>query len=139
MKTKTNDEIIANNIFKMYRMFRHEYNPNLAFLNLTLIQFHALIYISQNNLVSNNNIASDFQITLPTATSLVDKLIELKLVKRNEDVKDRRKIIVSLTKKGIEIANRTKKMRCLGIDKILSKLSENEKNQLVIITNKLLK
>jgi DNA-binding MarR family transcriptional regulator len=85
-----------------------------------------------------NQIAETFKITMPTATSMIEKLARSKLIKRLSDDKDRRKTLIVLTNKGNDIFTKIKNNKCSNLDKIMSKLTTEEKNQLVKITNKLI-
>ncbi len=132
-----NDQII-NNVFKMSRLVKHEMQPNFDLLNLTVIQVHCLVNVHENKKMSMHEIADTFKITMPTTTVMIEKLVKLKLVARFSDDKDRRKTIIILTNKGNDIFEKIKKNKCVNIDKIMSKLTTEEKNQLVKITNKLI-
>lgn len=132
-----NNQIIKN-VFKMSRLVKHEMQPNFDLLNLTVIQVHCLVYIHENKKLSMNQIAETFKITMPTATAMIEKLARSKLVKRLSDNKDRRKTLIVLTNKGNDIFTKIKNNKCNNLDKIMSKLTTEEKNQLVKITTKLL-
>jgi DNA-binding MarR family transcriptional regulator len=132
-----NDQII-NNVFKMSRLVKHEMKPNFDLLNLTVIQVHCLVNIRENKKMSMHEIADTFKITMPTTTVMIEKLVKLKLVARFSDDKDRRKTIIILTKKGNDIFEKIRKNKCVSLDNIMSKLTIEEKNQLVKITNKLI-
>lgn len=138
MNSKSLDDQIIDNVFKMSRLVKHEMQPNFTFLNLTLIQVHCLVFVHENKRLSMHEIAETFKITMPTTTSMIDKLVKLKLIKRFGDNADRRKILVTLTEKGNSIFEKIRKHKCVSIDKIMSKLTIEEKNQLVKITNKLI-
>jgi len=138
MNSNSVDEQIIENIFKMSRLVKHEMQPNFNFLDLTLIQVHCLVFIHENKKLSMHEIAEMFKITMPTTTSMIEKLVQIKLVERLEDNADRRKTIITLTEKGNVIFTKIKKHKCMSLDKIMSKLTLEEKNQLVKITSKLI-
>ena len=138
MGTNSLNEQIINNVFKMSRLVKHEMQPNFDLLNLTIIQVHCLVHVQENKRLSMHEIAKTFQITMPTATSMIEKLAKLKLIKRLSDNSDRRKTLIVLTKKGNDIFEKIKKNKFVNLDKIMSKLTTEEKNQLVKITNKLI-
>lgn len=139
MNSNSLNEQIIENVFKMGRLVKHEMQPNFDLLNLTVIQVHCLVYVQENKQLSMHEIAETFKITMPTTTVMIEKLARLKLIKRLSDDKDRRKTMIALTKKGDDIFAKIKKNKCVNLDKIMSKLTVEEKNQLVKITNKLIK
>ena len=80
-----------------------------------------------------NEIAKHFGISKPTATTLLDKLIEMKLAKRTADEEDRRIIQVSLTTKGTEFMKKAMEHRKKKMGLMLSFLSERDKKELLRI------
>jgi DNA-binding MarR family transcriptional regulator len=79
------------------------------------------------------DIANHFATTMPTATALVDKLITAKLVKRENDIKDRRIVKINLTKQGEKLLTQVKKQRASKMKKLLSYLSKQDKLDLLRI------
>jgi DNA-binding MarR family transcriptional regulator len=104
---------------------------------LTIMQIRTLILLDQQSNLSMSDLASHFQIELPSATSLVNKLVEQKLLERNEDPADRRLVIISLTKEGKNLAKQVKNDRRKKLAELLSHLSEKEKSQLLSILKNL--
>ena len=80
-------------------------------------------------------IAAHFATTMPTATSLIDKLILARLVKRGNDITDRRVVKLTLTGHGEKILEEISNHRKEKISKILSYLSEQDKKDLLRILN----
>lgn len=76
-------------------------------------------------------------ITKPQMTSLIDKLIEMGYVNRTNDLNDRRRVYISITKEGENIASKINKAINNRIDTHLIKLSQKEletlENGLIIL------
>jgi DNA-binding MarR family transcriptional regulator len=70
---------------------------------------------------------------MPTATALVDKLIAAKLVKRENDVKDRRIVKIFMTKLGDKFLHQVIKRKSEKMGKVLSYLSKQDKLELLRI------
>lgn len=132
MKKDLTNEIIEN-MFKIFRHLKEEMSFKNSFINLSLLQIQALIFIKQNEKSQMREISHHFNIELPSATSLVNNLHKLQLVERFNDPEDRRLVRISLTSKGKSLLNRVKNQRKKKLEKILSYLSENEKNELLHI------
>lgn len=79
------------------------------------------------------DVAEYFHIELPSATSLLNKLCDQKLVERHEDENDRRLVMISLTNEGKKLLQQAMNQRRKKLEKTLSYLSEKEKNELLNI------
>jgi DNA-binding MarR family transcriptional regulator len=83
------------------------------------------------------DIAKCFSITMPSATALIDKLIEMKFVFRKNDETDRRIVKISLTKQGEKLLEEAMKQRMDKINKFLVSLSKKDKEDLLRILQKI--
>jgi len=83
MKSNINKEI-SEVIFNIYRKMKKSFQT-IKTNDLTIIQLHGLIFIKENKNCHLTDVAQAFSITLPTANSLVEKLVNLKLVKKTHD------------------------------------------------------
>ena len=132
MKTNTTDKLIEE-MFGMFRHMRSEMSFTNNFIHLSILQIQALMFISHNEHVSMSDLADYFRIELPSATSLVNKLCEQKLVNRYEDLKDRRLVRIGLTEDGKKLTEEAMCHRRKKVEKMLSYLSEKEKTELMSI------
>ena len=96
-----------------------------------MLQCQALECIKRKAGTHMGDIASHFATTMPTATALVDKLITAKLVKRENDIKDRRIIRISLTKPGEKLLVEVRKQSANKMKKLLSYLPKQDKLELL--------
>ncbi|HVM72822.1 MAG TPA: MarR family transcriptional regulator [Anaerolineales bacterium] len=72
-------------------------------LQLTLPQLRTLFIIAHNKTSSVMQIAQHLGIGDPTASHLIDKLVQARLVERSEDPADRRRAIIQLSPEGEEL------------------------------------
>lgn len=84
-----------------------------------------------------SELASEMQVTPGSMTTHVDQLIKGKLVERQNDPNDRRKVFIALTSKGSTIANFFKEKHLELADEILKMLDKDERNQLVSLLEKI--
>jgi len=131
------NQLIFDKIFNLYRCFKKDFSLQSNILNLTMIQIHALFFIKHNPKSQLTDLAKTFKITLPTATTLTEKLVKLNLIKRINDKSDRRAIHFYLTKKGAAIFKQIDKKRNNIICGFLNRLNIEEKGQLLKILNKI--
>lgn len=136
MTNKLNREII-NYMFEVIKTVKHKMFLCSESANITPVQFGAMYYIYSKKIVSMSQISEYFSTTMPTATSLIDKLIMAKLVVRKHDSKDRRIINISLTTQGEKVLKEAAKNRTNSMNKMLSYLSQVEKEQLLKIFKKI--
>ena len=80
-----------------------------------------------------SEIAGYFRIELPSATSLINKLCDQKLVTRHADPDDRRLVLITLTEEGQKLVIQAMHQRRIKLEKMLSYLSEREKSDLLSI------
>lgn len=132
MKTDNKAEIVEM-MFKVSRLMKNEMSYTNNLVHLSILQIQALCFLNRNKKVSMSDIAGYFRIELSSATSLLNKLYDQKLVERHEDAKDRRLVLITLTSDGKKLLERAMSQRKKKIEKILSYLSAKEKNELLLI------
>ena len=101
--------------------------------HLSMLQLQALILIKKTPNVQMRDIATHFRIELPSATSLLNKLHEMKLVQRQADPDDRRIVRINLTADGQALLKNAMIERSKKIEKLLAFLSEKDKEELLRI------
>jgi DNA-binding MarR family transcriptional regulator len=135
INTQINDQIMEV-FYEISRNIREK----MAFVSeaaqLTVLQIQALIFINRKEVSSMGDLASEFKISLPTATVLLNKLANLNLIRRLKSKSDRRIVNVSLKKKGKSLLKKAMKHRHVNTNKILVYLSlEDRKELLRILSN----
>jgi len=136
INTKINEKIMEV-FFEISRGIREKMSFDCNAAQLTVLQLQTLILINKNKTLSMGDIANEFKISLPTATVLSDKLVKIKLVKRNKSVSDRRIVNVSLTEKGKTLLKKAMKQRHIKINELLSYLPLKDREMLFKILDNL--
>ena len=128
-------ELVERNLKLGDRLFRQllpTVPKELLELDMTMSQLKIALLLFLNGPLRMSDIASQLEITLPTATSLVDRLVEKEHVIRENQPDDRRIVLCKLSPKGqkavsqmwVSSRNRTKELlEALDITK-LQMLSE---------------
>jgi DNA-binding MarR family transcriptional regulator len=133
---KTDQEIILF-IYKISRLVRkHTVDASHIAEEPTMLQLQTLMNLS-HGAVTMGHIAQELYIKLPTASSLVDRLIEAGYIKRISDKLDRRITKIDLTEKGKQILTITMKAKMKKMEFILNILSTGEKKSIVSIMKNL--
>lgn len=78
---------------------------------LPLAQVKALIYLYDNGERSMSEVAGGLGVSLPSASELIDRLIERGLVQKTQDTADRRRVVISLTDPAIAYGRRMHDLR----------------------------
>jgi len=124
-------------MFKNSRLFKDRTTSSSEFTHLSILQIHTLSLLKKNASLPMSEIAEYFRIELPSATSLLNKLVALQLVKREQDTKDRRLVKIVLTEKGDDLLKKAMDERVTHIERMLSYLSGTEQQELLRLLEKL--
>jgi MarR family transcriptional regulator, organic hydroperoxide resistance regulator len=101
------NDAVSNEVVGLFRELLHAVlvssTPAWLDLQLTLPQLRIVFIVAHGESASVTQIAQRLGIGEPTASHLVDKLVQAHLVKRAEDSEDRRRTKVRLTPAGEEL------------------------------------
>jgi DNA-binding MarR family transcriptional regulator len=92
--------------------------------NVSYPQFFLLAYLSSEEYLTMSDIAKKMGHSTAAATGLVDRLEKLAYVERIHAAEDRRKIMVRITQKGVELVARMRKEIASDLAGILSSMDE---------------
>ena len=138
MTDKVLNEQIAECMFMLSRLMKEEMTFDSETAQLTILQLQALLFIKRNEAVTMTEVATHFGISLPTATSLSNKLVTAKLITRENNTTDRRIVTLVLTPKGKDLLIKAMKYRSAKLQTMLSYMSLPEKEQLLDIIKNLI-
>lgn len=133
MDTSTIKKLLINIPVKMCRNLNQNLiNSILRELNYDISQHHLSILklLDETQRANITEVVEHLNITKPQMTASTDKLVMLDYIVRENDVADRRKIYISLTKKGKEVVSAIDEHMNILADEALSELSDYEMEQL---------
>lgn len=131
-KESTEEQIFLL-IHRVMRLLRKQ----TAALNeeeLSMRELQALSVISQNK-NTMGKIADDLVISLPSATSLVEKLVENGFAERTQDAHDRRIVLIHLTKEGEKKLKNATATKMKRMSYLMEKISPHDKKNILAILN----
>jgi DNA-binding MarR family transcriptional regulator len=134
MKTKEEKLSRIISLIFMMRKLSHESNECQR-KSISMLQYMTLRFIKDKQPLMKE-VAESFDITPPSATSLVDTLAKVGFVKRLEDPNDRRIKRIVITKKGENMLEQRQKEVADHMRKKLEKLNESELESLTKILSK---
>lgn len=94
--------------------------------NISFPQFFLLTYLSSEDYLTMSDIAKKMGHSTAAATGLVDRLEKLSYVERVHAAEDRRKIMVRITPKGVELVSKMRKEIANDLAGILSDMDEDQ-------------
>jgi len=71
--------------------------------DLTVPQFRTLVFVNNNTGASLSEVAEHMGITLPSTSKLVDDLIKKGMMTRREHLRDRRRVSLAVTPRGVAV------------------------------------
>ncbi len=108
-------------------------------LPLTIPQIVVLEFLTDHGPRKMNELATALHVTMSAVTVIVDKMIKLKLVKRERSSEDRRVVNVILLNKGRETARRIKDARRNLVNELFSTVTVEDRQQYLRILRKVYK
>lgn len=123
------------NIFKLFKGKMKGFSD----VSLSITEVGALHYINKRRETTMKELSEFLEITPPSTTAVIDKMIKLNILKRSFNEDDRRNVILSLTNQGKEMFEKARKEKIKIVKNILSCLSEKERLELCRIFKKILK
>lgn len=100
---------------QLFRQLLPTVPQDILSLDVTMPQLKILLVLYVGGPRRMSDIASHLDVTLPTATSLVDRLVDKQYVYREDDLADRRVVLCHLSEHGEEAVTRiwhSARMRC---------------------------
>ena len=125
-KEKTQPAVV-DRIVKAYNLISQGINPSfLTKMSLTTSQMKVLLLFEEEKKFSMGELSVLYSVSLSTMTSMVDRLFQNGILKRERDRTDRRIVLVSLTSKGKKVLTRLVDVRREVLESFLYTLDENE-------------
>lgn len=94
--------------------------------NVSFPQFFLLTYLSSEEYLTMSDIAKKMGHSTAAATGLVDRLEKLSYVERTHAAEDRRKIMVRITAKGVELVSKMRAEIANDLAGILAGMDEDQ-------------
>ena len=93
-------------------------------LDLSMAQLKTLLMLHTSGVLPIGQIAESLGVGQPTASHLVDRLVQAQLVVRAEDPLDRRRTLAQLSVQGQDLAERLQQIRAVPLRRWLAQLDD---------------
>jgi MarR family transcriptional regulator, organic hydroperoxide resistance regulator len=117
---------------KMMHYLNAEENRELTGLGITPGQINALLVLYLHDDLTMGKLSSEIYLAESAATRLVNRLVNLNLVKRRGDDKDRRVVRVTLTSYGRQLARLVFERRSYRFNNLAQHLDPTERENLIV-------
>jgi DNA-binding MarR family transcriptional regulator len=94
--------------------------------SLSLIHLHVLTILELEGPLSMSRLAEQLDVSVASATGIVDRMEQRRLIERRHDEADRRVVSVHPTRLGGEVFARLRRHRRDRLAKVLAQLTEDE-------------
>lgn len=101
-------------------------SPELSKGQISFSQFFLLTYLSSEEYLTMSDIAKKMGHSTAAATGLVDRLEKLSYVERVHAAEDRRKIMVRITSKGVDLVSKMRTEIASDLAGILAGMDEDQ-------------
>lgn len=128
---------ICQLIYQIYRKLRKQILIK-SNNQLTIFQIHILYYLKEKNLATTNEIADFFDMSLPSTTLSLKKLITDGLIQKDLAITDERKKIFKLTDEGEKLIKKINYKKMETINLLINRLTKEEKLTLIKLLNKII-
>jgi len=114
-------------IFKAYNEISKSINPaQIIKIDLTTSQMKVLISFAEQEQFTMTELSRAHSVSVSTMTSMVDRLLLGRLLKRDRDATDRRVVRVLLTDKGKKVVQHLMEVRKQALQEFLRELNDEE-------------
>jgi MarR family transcriptional regulator, organic hydroperoxide resistance regulator len=117
---------------KLMHYLNAEESRELTGLGITPSQINALLVLYFHEDLTMGKLSSEIYLAESAATRLVNRLVNLNLVKRRGDDKDRRVVRVTLTSYGRQLSRLVFERRSFRFNNLAQHLDENERENLIV-------
>ncbi|MFW6313687.1 MAG: MarR family winged helix-turn-helix transcriptional regulator [Spirochaetota bacterium] len=133
-----NEPSTANQIESAERLLR-EIHYELARLSrqelieegMTPPRFHLLHHVVRHAPIDMGAIHRSMHLSRSSLTSLVDGLVEDRLIARTRDPHDRRRVVIEPTASGLALLERLRESRCARLEEAMEEMDEHTVSRLI--------
>jgi len=137
IEVEPNADRLADFIMFAQRSFLLDLSKELNKGNISYAQFFLLGYLANEDFLTMTDISKKMGHSTAAATGLVDRLEKLGYVQRLHAADDRRKVMVQITRKGIEMVSRLRNAIADSISEVMAAQESGEEESLQPIYSQL--
>ncbi len=117
---------------KLMHYLNAEESRELTGLGITPSQINALLVLYYHDNLTMGKLSQEIYLAESAATRLINRLVNLNLVKRRGDEKDRRVVRVTLTSYGRQLSSLVFERRSFRFNNLAQRLNQSERENLIV-------
>ncbi len=117
---------------KLMHYLNAEESRELTGLGITPSQINALLVLYYHDNLTMGKLSQEIYLAESAATRLINRLVNLNLVKRRGDENDRRVVRVTLTSYGRQLSSLVFERRSFRFNNLAQRLDQSERENLVV-------
>lgn len=121
------------------KIMRSLRDPSLTHMDLSGSQMIILLSLHDLEECKVSILSKERRVSMPTMTGMIDRLVELGYARRKRSKKDRRAVMVSLTKKGDTLVHQIQQIIRKKWQFLAAGLTESERRSYISILKKLIR
>jgi DNA-binding MarR family transcriptional regulator len=110
---------------------RKSFARHMGPLDLKVVEYSILVLVASNDEVNQKQLGGALDMSPPNMAVTLDRMVERGWVERVRSAKDRRAMIIHLTKKGRDLVQRAQKIAATMEDDALRQVSRAERALLI--------
>lgn len=114
--------IIQENVLRIQSCCLAEMGKKVGFDELSLAQLHAVKTARREGEVTITRLAELLGVSAPSASAMVDRLVEKKILRRERSKKDRRKVVVRVSPEAVNDLEKIEKAILKKFEEIVLKI-----------------
>jgi len=123
---------------KIFKSIKPKKFINIGVKDLTVSQLETIAYLYEHKAAKMSDLANNAGVKMSTMTDMIERLHSLGLVERKHDEKDRRSIVISISKNVLSKVYGHIQDRNEQLAKIMDCLTQKEKQTVIKILTKML-
>lgn len=131
-KTSTSKDRLSELMFEMVRLIKHQY-ANDGYGPSFYLHLETMRYLGETETADMHDVADYLRITAPSATGIVNALVKQGLVTRKPDAEDRRRVLLTVTAKGIRTLDEACERRQAAFARVMEPLNSADRKELARI------
>jgi len=98
----TNGKVIQDKIIRLHTLQMGQGRYKSMYKDITVAQLHTIMSIYNHDKVSMTELSALTMVSPPSASSMVDRLVEKGILVRERSARDRRKVMVKISPKAVK-------------------------------------
>lgn len=125
-------------LFRVAVAAKHNLMDIAESYGLTVMQMYTLCLLETDTSIPMNSLSSTLACDASNVTGIVDRLLQHDYIKREENPKDRREKMITLSPKGAKICEKISESFISGQPQALQALSKEDKDTLLSLLSKVI-